>query len=330
MLGKLHSALHQITPNEKLTNMDAYYSHVEQVEINGQSVYLFDHLISHEANFKVTKHDRYIPVPTHIHTFIELNYLYEGSCTQFIDGKSVTLHPGDLCIIDTGVPHSIANTRENDILINILIKKSYFSANFFHNLTSDEIIYNFLLQAISESKEHNQYVIFHCQKNPQIRDIINNVLWEKYFPNLKSTQITDNYLKILFIEIMRVFQYDTNHNTSTQNLKFQNTIKILEYIEENFNHCTLQELSKKFHYSPTYLSYLIKKTTDQTYSQLIKKYRLNEVCFLLKTTQTPIDTIARKCNFNNLTYFYKSFHADFNMSPNEYRAQNTPNRPSSI
>ncbi|MFD2216870.1 hypothetical protein [Metabacillus endolithicus] len=49
---------------------------------------------------------------------------------QTINGKEVILKEGDLCLLDTNVIHSIDQAGENDIVINIMVRTSYFDSNF--------------------------------------------------------------------------------------------------------------------------------------------------------------------------------------------------------
>jgi len=49
---------------------------------------------------------------------------------QTINGKEVILKEGDLCLLDTNVIHSIDQAGENDIVINIIVRTSYFDSNF--------------------------------------------------------------------------------------------------------------------------------------------------------------------------------------------------------
>ena len=68
-------------------------------------------------------HTRFVPVKTHVHKWIELSYMYSGSCTQIInEEKTVKLEKGQVILLDTDCVHSIGNTGENDILINLLFE----------------------------------------------------------------------------------------------------------------------------------------------------------------------------------------------------------------
>ena len=49
----------------------------------------------------ILRNERFAAVPPHIHDFIEINYMYSGSCEQIIDGKKSLLKKGQMTLIDT-------------------------------------------------------------------------------------------------------------------------------------------------------------------------------------------------------------------------------------
>lgn len=71
-------------------------------------------------------HKRFIPVKPHVHEWIELGYMYSGSCIQLINGeKQMNWKKGQVIFLDTDCMHSIGNTGEDDIMINFLFEKEY-------------------------------------------------------------------------------------------------------------------------------------------------------------------------------------------------------------
>ena len=89
--------------------------------------YLLDFHLSDEDFFVdhqiiMNRHARYFAMPAHSHEFLELNYLLQGQCTQWIGQEKIQMKQGDLLMIDPGTGHSIDKLGEQDILINILIK----------------------------------------------------------------------------------------------------------------------------------------------------------------------------------------------------------------
>ncbi|KAF1299206.1 hypothetical protein BAU15_00740 [Enterococcus sp. JM4C] len=316
---KLDDYLFEISAAEAVVDNDAHYKSLKKRRINGELVYIFDQLIPPQKKIHITKHARFAEVPTHIHTFIEINYVYSGTCTQIIDGEKIVLRTGEIIIIDTKTPHSVLYADKDDIIINILLRKDYFTNAFFTKIQDNGIISDFLLRSISYTQEHDQYIIFHSNENTHIEIIMSMLLWEWFFPALGSSSLIDNYLIILFIELVRIFQYETNQksNNFSGQIEFS---KIVTYMEENFLNCSLPEMAKNFNYSTNYLSALIKKNTGNTYSNLLLELKLNHAKFLLENTNDSINTIAMNSGFKNMTYFYKKYKERYSCTPKKTRS----------
>lgn len=83
----------------------------------------------------INKQSRFIDVSPHSHDFIEIIYIYSGTCYQNINGEDIVLAKGDMCIIDTGIIHSIKSGQFNDIFINILMRKDYLTTSLLSRLS---------------------------------------------------------------------------------------------------------------------------------------------------------------------------------------------------
>jgi AraC-like DNA-binding protein len=295
------------------------YSRLDLVDYEGKKIYLFDlqDLIIGE-NITVSKHTRFVEVPMHIHKYIELSYVYSGKFTEIIKDKSITLKEGQICIIDTGVPHAILSTKEEDIIINILIRKEYFSTSFLSRLSSKGIISQFLVTAVSDKKDHDNYIIFNSDNNRRLPNLIRELLCEYFDKSLYSDEIIDCYMILIFTELMKVFQYDANQAHANSNGS-ASIIDILQYLEENYMICTLASTAEHFNFHPNYLSSLIKKTTNKSFKELIQTQKLTRSSILLLNSDIPIYEIANEIGYQNLNFFYKKFKDYFGVTPNEYR-----------
>ncbi len=78
------------------------------------------------GNLAFNKQTRFGMVPLHRHNYIEMNYVYSGTCVQEINGQTVEMHTGDVTILDRDVVHRVLPTGENDILLNCLMGQNYF------------------------------------------------------------------------------------------------------------------------------------------------------------------------------------------------------------
>ena len=102
------------------------YRRIPQVNFGGRDMYLFSfNSLMEGRSICVNKESRFTFIPEHIHTVIEFLYVYAGHCTQIIDGRRVEMSAGDICLLDTNVPHSIEYLNESDIVITIEMRAEY-------------------------------------------------------------------------------------------------------------------------------------------------------------------------------------------------------------
>ncbi|WP_338533639.1 helix-turn-helix domain-containing protein [Paenibacillus peoriae] len=322
MYEELDKKLRSLTTREREYQEQPFlspkYKTYEIVEYEGKEVYVFSSEIPVNENIAISKQNRFAEVPMHIHTYLELNYVYSGECTQIINGETNTLTEGQICIVDTGVPHSIYPASESDIIINILIRKEYFTSSFLSRLSNQGVISNFLVNAISDTQNHNRYIIFHSEKNVNLQTLIRQLLCEYFDKSICSEEMIDCYMVLIFSELLRVFHFYTNQSND-QPYSGTKLIEILHYIEKNYKTCTLVSTATHFSFSPNYMSYFIKKGTKKTFKELIQIQRLQHSSVLLSNTNMPIYEIADETGHGNLSYFYKKFKQYYNLTPQEYR-----------
>ena len=97
--------------------------------------------------------------------------------------------------------------------------------------------------------------------------------------------------------------------------------KVTDYIEQNLNqNISLELLSQNLNYSTAYLSRLIKKTTGQSFSELLSELRLNKACQMLKSTDDKVSDIAEKTGYHDVSYFISVFKKKTGVTPKEWRS----------
>lgn len=318
----LDKKLRMLTESElkyRYASLDSIYPNGKTIIKNGVKAYIFD-IENGNKGFLISKHSRFSEVPMHVHSYVELSYVYSGTCSQTINDQHIILTEGQVCIIDTDTPHSIDTTNENDIIINIIMSKSYFSTAFLSRLSQGGIISNFLINAISEQQSHDNYIIFNSQHNTRIPFLFRELMCEYFDKSICASDIMDSYMIIIFSELLKTYQEDTCNNSKLN--KKNPIIPILNYIEKNYTTCTLKSVANNFNFHPNYLSMLIKKNTNKTFKELVQSKRLNHAAFLLSNSTLPIYEIANSIGYDNLSFFYRKFKEYYNVSPNEYRKFN--------
>ena len=242
--------------------------------------------------------------------------VHKESRFTYIPGERIEMHQGDICMLDTNVPHSIEYLGASDIIITIEMRREYLTHSFLSRLGDYGIINTFLIGTLSLNAAHDQYLVFRRQEDNQVHVVIQNILCEYYFPEFCSEKMIDAYMILLFCNILRQYK---NQQFSYGTKDGQKIMEILHYIEDNCLTATLQETADHFGFHPNYLSNYIKKAAGHSFKELIIQQRMNQTCFYLSNTDLPIYEIANKIGYDNLGFFYKKFESLYKMTPNLYR-----------
>ena len=269
------------------------------------------------SEISIKKNSRFNAVPEHIHTNIEINYVYSGSCPQVIDGHPITLQKDQVLLIDTNCPHSIAPLGENDIMISIIPKTDFLREHMFNQFSNDSMLSRFFINAINEKTDHDHYLLFHSENDRRIPMFFNELFCECFDPSINSTDIIMHLFYTIMAELINVYEDDLTKGDSYSHNSV--VIPMLRYIERNFRTCTQESVADFFHISPNYVTRLLKKYTGMTYIQLIQAQKLQTAANLLKQTTLPVTEVAQRAGYENVTFFYKKFQEKYHCQPGEYR-----------
>lgn len=263
-----------------------------------------------------SKHNCFSPPLNHEHTFFELAYVYDGTCRQTICEQNLELVTGDLIIIPPGIRHTIS-VFDNSVILNCLIKKSTLHNIFFSFLNKPNILSAFFLNNIY-SENGNSYVIFHTGSDADIRQRFLYIYWEFINKSMYYDQMMNNTLLIIFGLLIRNYEKSAELPTFTQKTDVQR-FALLQYIQENFSSITLEMIAERFHYTPEYTSQLIRKTTGQTFTDILQKIRTEKAQVLLQDTNLSVTNIAQQVGYENVEHFIRIFKKKLHMTPTEYR-----------
>ena len=145
--------------------------------------------------------------------------------------------------------------------------------------------------------------------------------------------IKNNY--ILMETIDRLYHSNANYTAqasvfyqiltalSTDNIEKTPANEIAEYISNNYlNGISLDDISKKTHFSKNHIINIFKKEYGVTPYSYINSLKLLRAEYLLLVTSDAIEKIAYTSGFSNYSNFYKAFYTKNKISPKEWRLVN--------
>lgn len=276
--------------------------------------YFFD--MEKNASIIAMQHNRYTPPIVHDHTFFEILYVYDGTCTQTISNNKLTLKTGDICIIPPGIKHSVG-VFDDSVVINCLIRKSTLHNVFFNFLNNANPLSAFFLNNIY-SENGNDYIIFHTGSDFEIQHGFLYMYWDSINKNLYWDQMISYSLMLTFGLLIRNYEKSIEVPTFTQRTDVQR-FALLQFMQDNYTTVTLEQIAEKFHYTPEHTSRLIKSTTGKSFTQIVQQIRLEKAQILLQDTNLSVAAIANQVGYDTPEYFIRIFKKQMHMTPTEYR-----------
>jgi len=145
-------------------------------------------------------------------------------------------------------------------------------------------------------------------------------LFELLFRVLEGNYTLGNFIyisQVLLLILAETYDREKNNTTLEQNAHVTNVIRYMQrHLEENL---TLEQISKDFELSKSYLHAVFKKYTQHAPMEFYINLKMREACKLLKTTKMYVYEVARRLGYKDQYYFSRIFKKELGISPKEYK-----------
>lgn len=228
-------------------------------------------------------------LPHHTQDGLCFQYVLQGSISKMMMGQAVRLEAGDACLIDMNCVHAELAGTCDAILFSIELRKDFFLPEM---CAGDTVISRFIADSIQRRNPLNRYLIM----RHITRGLTEQLFWlleQSCQPELCSSASSPRQ-DMLFFEL--------DH-----------------YIRAHLATVSAQQLTELFHYDRNYFNRLIRGKTGQTFSQYLRRLRLEAAAQLLAQSDVPIQEICRRIGYENHSFFYRIFEDETGQSPLAYR-----------
>ena len=253
----------------------------------------------------------------HRHDFFEFVFLLNGKLTHYIGDKTIQQKPGEVLLVDDNTVHG-EEWQADYQAIYITMSKVKMEALGNHFMQNTPIP-QFLKKIHENSSTCDNHMIFRPIEVNGILEILGQVCKEALGKRY-------GYEYILWGLILRMVsflnderQYESTIFCERCNQEEQIFFQIRQFLEEQNGNVKVDDLIKKFHYSSNYFNEVVKKYTDNTFTEYRQSVRLKKAKELLITTQLSVRDIVQKVGYENRVYFYRVFREETGMTPHEYR-----------
>lgn len=261
------------------------------------------------------RHPRYTRPMLHVHNHVEVNFVSRGSCLLHFEDKTRTMKEGELCIIAPGSRHDIEIVDDETFVFTLMLRTSTFDTVFFSLLAGSDLLADFF-RTILHSPLQANYLLFYLDDMQWVRIIFRNVLMESCKSDNYANNCCSSWINLLFATVLRSYSKSLQFYDYTMGTDFS---LVLQYIQHNYQTVTLSSLAAFFHYSEPHLCTLIKRNTGHSFTDLVKRLRMNRAVSLLQNTDMKIAEIAENIGYHSADHFSRVFRGTYHMSPAEYR-----------
>ena len=250
----------------------------------------------------------------HTHEFIEIMFCTEGHSIQLIDNVSYEIKRGSLLFINYRQVHEIKNTG-GCVYYNILINPALFGQAFANSENAFELL---TLSTFNELRGVDTSISSVCfgEKETEKIETLISVMFSEY--RAKDSNYTDVIRGLLSALLVFVFRKMSEGLGKAQKIKIP--VEIIDYIDQHYNEkISLEDLSSRCFYNPSYFSKVFKECYGVKLSDYIIKRRVENAGKLLTETNMSIEEICEACGYADKALFYKHFKKVKGITPGQVR-----------
>lgn len=235
--------------------------------------------------------------PPHLHSYVELVYVMEGSISVTINESTKCLQKGEMAVSFPNDIHSYATDSHSKIILLIFspeIIGSYFSSRMNKTLENPFI-------SVSSITEETASLI--------------NMLYEEHISSSNNKYVIKGLLYAILGKLDESFVLKSSIHS------YNNTIQnLLRYIESHYHdNITLQSIAKDLGFSKFYLSRIFTNKIGYQFNDYVNRLRINMAEKLLTETDLPVLNIALECGFESQRNFNRIFKNYTSVTPTEFR-----------
>jgi len=250
----------------------------------------------------------------HTHEFIEIMFCVDGQSIQLIDNVSYEIKRGSLLFINYKQVHEIKNTG-GCVYYNILINPALFSSTLSDSENAFELLTLSTFNELGGVDQSISSICFDEQETEKLQSLV-SVMFSEY--RNQDSNYTDVIRGLLSALLVFVFRKMSEGIGKAQKIKIP--VEIIDYIDQHYNErISLEDLSGRCFYNPSYFSKIFKECYGVKLSDYIIKRRVENAEKLLLETDMSIEAVYTACGYTDKALFYKHFKKVRGITPGKIR-----------
>jgi len=268
-------------------------------------------------SFRCFMHDYPTPGARYcVHVEYEIHLIRKGSGHYKIGEKIGKFKAGQVSIVGSRVPHDwVSDLRKNQIIRDrdVVIQ---FSREWLEKVRKTIPEINDFEQLLNQAQ---RAIIFHGESSIAV---------EKILESLTKYQGIEQVIKLMEVLLImsqspeedREYILEDPYQGDSSALARLAAEKGVSYIFNNIDKkIRLQDAARLSFMSESQFSRVFKEGSGLTFSEMIRKLRIEHGCKMLSSTDLSVAAIAKDSGFTNLSNFNRQFLREMGISPRSFR-----------
>ena len=239
----------------------------------------------------------------HNHKFYEFMFISDGELVQKFDGQECVCKKNQVFILRPETSHLVLPIQNKSVLL--------------YNFEVNAEFFKQLIRCL-EIKEEDIFL-----DNPTVLSLsqhdanaIVRILLELTTVKTSQKQNQTNLKTVISKFLFHVLDRRSQHDSFPSAL-IPSVLKALNN-PDNFDK-TVENICNDLNYTPEHITRLFKKAKLNSPNKIFLKNKLAHAAFLLQYSKIRIIEISNICGIFSLSYFNKSFKAEYGFPPSEFR-----------
>ena len=310
--------LERFTTNKKDDNISLPPLPPTLIENHFTEEEFFSQEIFEETNVVVNA--RYCPAFLHRLEFIKLIYIFHGSCRFYYAQQWIELSAGCICIVAPEVEQTVFSCSDEDVVINLLIRRSTFTEAFPELLEINEggIIAEFFWKMLYH-RPGGEVMIFRSKPYALLEESVIELYEETFLLPRKSRLVMKSMMMSIFGYILRISEMEEISIKDHGRVGTYPLIQYQQYMKRHIDTVSLSSLSREFYVSEGYLSRYFRRETGDTFSHILTEMKMKKAAELLIKTECNMERIVSLIGYRDQSIFFRNFKEAYGMTPAVYR-----------
>lgn len=256
--------------------------------------------IQPDCDIEIEKLYRFVDIPSHAHNFLELVFVFSGTCYHTVGNHIFKQGPGSFTIVNSFINHEL-QASEDCLCLTVKVR-----------------IDTFLNFHIPNMPYFSIPICFECGDDRFMRETLLRIYDQQENAGCYHDEIISLLLRTLLIYCMQNYR-DTLSFLYTSTPMKGKMLEICNYMFENYQNITLRGLSQHFGYSESYLCKLFRDNFQQSFSEILRSFKLDRAQKLLQTTNLKLNDICESIGYSDTTQFIRDFKKQYGITPAKYR-----------